>query len=106
MGQRTVDQTGEVRQFVEQPVTLRLPQSPDRHSDVAGIHAAMDGSFVILGFGAPDPDVVYVETQLSGLYQEQPAAIRRYNLVYEDLRAKALDARMSRNLLAKLAKEV
>ncbi|WP_329425981.1 helix-turn-helix domain-containing protein [Streptosporangium sp. NBC_01495] len=71
-----------------------------------GIHAAMDGSFVILGFGAPDPDVVYIETQLSGLYLEQPAAVRRYNLVYEDLRAKTLDARMSRNLLAKLAKEV
>ncbi|WP_433372863.1 helix-turn-helix domain-containing protein [Streptosporangium sp. CA-115845] len=70
-----------------------------------GIHAAMDGSFVILRFGAPDPDVVYLETQLSGLYLEQPAAIRRYNLVYDDLQAKALDARASRDLLTKLAKE-
>ncbi|MEV4375776.1 helix-turn-helix transcriptional regulator [Streptosporangium sp. NPDC049644] len=70
-----------------------------------GIHAAMDGSFVILGFDAPDPDVVYLETQLSGLYLEQPAAIRRYNLVYDDLQAKTLDTRTSRDLLTKLAKE-
>ena len=49
--------------------------------------------------------VVYLETQLSGLYLEQHAVIRRYNLVYDDLQAKALDARASRDLLTKLAKE-
>ncbi|MFC7387660.1 helix-turn-helix domain-containing protein [Sphaerisporangium rhizosphaerae] len=72
----------------------------------AGPHPAMDGGFVILAFPeAPDPDVVYVENQVGSLYLEEPSAIDRYNLVFNHLRAKALDPDRSRGLIAQAAKE-
>src|SRR5258708_25490213 len=41
-----------------------------------GAHPAMDGSFIILGFPeAPDPDVVYLESQTGSLYLEKSAQV-------------------------------
>jgi len=74
---------------------------------VAGPHPAMDGGFVMVGFpGMADPDVVYVENQVGSLYLEDPAAIDRYDAVYNHLRAKALDPDQTRNLLAQVAEEL
>lgn len=72
----------------------------------AGPHPAMDGAFVVLGFPeAPDPDVIYLESQVGSLYLEEATAVDRYNLVFNHLRAKALDPDQSRSLLASVSKE-
>ncbi|MFI7147576.1 helix-turn-helix domain-containing protein [Nonomuraea sp. NPDC050022] len=73
----------------------------------AGPHPAMDGGFVVMGFPqAPDPDVIYLESQVGSLYLEEPSAVDRYNLVFNHLRAKAFDPDRSRSLLASALKEV
>jgi Predicted transcriptional regulators len=73
----------------------------------AGPHPAMDGSFVIVGFPeSADPDVVYLENQVSSLYLEDSAAVDRYNAVYNHLRAKALNPDQTRRLLAQAAEEI
>lgn len=72
----------------------------------SGPHPAMDGSFVIVGFPeSADPDVVYLENQVSSLYLEDPASVDRYNAVYNHLRAKALDPDQTRRLIAQVAEE-
>ncbi|WP_308015954.1 DUF5753 domain-containing protein [Nonomuraea cavernae] len=71
----------------------------------AAMHAGMGGGFVILSFTPPDPDVVYIENEVSGLYLEEPADIDRYNLVYDHIAAKALNPGQSRSFIAKLGKE-
>ncbi|MFC4009274.1 helix-turn-helix domain-containing protein [Nonomuraea purpurea] len=71
----------------------------------AAMHAGMGGGFVILSFTSPDPDVVYIENEVSGLYLEEPADVDRYNLVYDHLIAKALNPGQSRSFIAKLGKE-
>jgi transcriptional regulator with XRE-family HTH domain len=71
----------------------------------AAMHAGMGGGFVLLSFTSPDPDVVYIENEVSGLYLEERADVDRYNLVYEHLMAKALNPGQSRSFIAKLGKE-
>lgn len=73
----------------------------------AGAHPAMDGSFRILGFPeAPDPDVVYLENQVGGLYLEESAEVERYTLMFNHLIAKALDPDESRKLLTQVAQDL
>ncbi|SRR6266536_3350123 len=70
----------------------------------AGAHPAMDGSFIILGFPeAPDPDVVYLESQTGSLYLEKPPEVERYQTVFNHLVAKALDPDESKTLIADVA---
>ena len=70
----------------------------------AGAHPAMDGSFTILGFpDAPDPDVVYLESQTGSLYLEKPPEIERYRAMFNHLVAKALDPEVSVSLIAEAA---
>jgi transcriptional regulator with XRE-family HTH domain len=57
----------------------------------AGAHAGMEGPFMILGFPEPaDPDVVYVESTISGSYLEEQSDVYRYTLMFDHLRAAAL----------------
>jgi transcriptional regulator with XRE-family HTH domain len=56
----------------------------------SGAHAAMDASFDILGFEAPDPDVVYIATGTSGLFIEEKPDVDAYRLMFDHLRASAL----------------
>jgi transcriptional regulator with XRE-family HTH domain len=73
----------------------------------AGAHPAMDGSFRILGFpAAGDPDVVYLENQVGGLYLEEAPQVERYTLMFSHLIAKALDPDESRRLIASVAREL
>ena len=73
----------------------------------AGVHPAMDGAFRVLGFPeAPDPDVVYQENQMGGLYLEKPDEVDRYTLMFSHLMAKALDPGESRALIARAAAEL
>ncbi|HEY3734779.1 MAG TPA: helix-turn-helix transcriptional regulator [Streptosporangiaceae bacterium] len=55
-----------------------------------GAHAAMAASFVILGFEAPDPDVVYLDTATSALFVEETPDVDAYRLMFDHLRASAL----------------
>jgi transcriptional regulator with XRE-family HTH domain len=58
----------------------------------SGAHAGMDGEFTILHYrDSDDPDVVYIENTGSDLYLEQSEVTRRYNKLFDHLRAKAQD---------------
>lgn len=58
----------------------------------AGAHAGMEGPFLILGFPEQaDPDVVYVENTTTGSYLEEPSDVYRYTLMFDHLRAAALN---------------
>ncbi len=71
----------------------------------AGAHAGMDGSFYILNFpDTSDPDVVYIENTTSDLYLEDIGAIRRYEQLFNHLRAAALDPDESITFVANAAK--
>jgi transcriptional regulator with XRE-family HTH domain len=73
----------------------------------AGAHAGLDGEFTVIGFQeAADQDVVYIENTMSDLYLESIDAIRRYNLLFDHLRAKALDPARSADFFTMVAKEL
>jgi hypothetical protein len=73
----------------------------------AGAHAGMDGEFTIIRFREPvDPDVVYIENSTRDLYLEDKDAIRRYLLIFDHLRAAALDPAESVSFITSLAKEL
>jgi transcriptional regulator with XRE-family HTH domain len=73
----------------------------------AGAHAAMNESFIVLGFPEPtDPDVVYLESQAGSLYLERRPEVERYAVMFSHLIAKALDPDESRALIAQAAAEV
>ncbi|MFD1538476.1 helix-turn-helix domain-containing protein [Nonomuraea guangzhouensis] len=56
-----------------------------------GEHSAMHGSFTILQFPpAHDPDKVYLEQQIGGIYTQKTNEVERYKLLYDDVRARAL----------------
>lgn len=71
-----------------------------------GAHAAMLGSFTLLSFseGATD-EVAYIEYATGSLYLEKHEEVRAYTLMYDHLRASALDPRDSIAMIAQLAKE-
>lgn len=73
----------------------------------AGAHPAMDGTFRVLGFpDASDPNVVYQENQMGGLYLERTEEVERYTLMFNHLIAKALDPDDSRKLIKRVAVEL
>lgn len=73
----------------------------------AGAHAGLDGEFDLYSFAeAADQDVVFIENTISDLYLENADAIRRYNLLFDHLRAKALDPAHSAEFFARVAKEL
>jgi transcriptional regulator with XRE-family HTH domain len=70
----------------------------------SGEHAGMDGSFTILNFTDPiDPAVVYVESATKDNYLDDEAAVNRYSLIFDHLRASALKPADSLDLLTRLA---
>jgi transcriptional regulator with XRE-family HTH domain len=73
----------------------------------AGAHPAMDGSFIVLGFPeAPDPDVVYLESQTGSLYLEKLPEVDRYQAMFNHLVAKALGPEESISLIVRAAAEL
>jgi transcriptional regulator with XRE-family HTH domain len=66
-----------------------------------GAHAGMDGEFTILSYDDPaDPDVVYLETSVGEHFEESTAVTRRYNAIFDELRAAALNPAESIRTLA------
>ncbi|MFK3983869.1 Scr1 family TA system antitoxin-like transcriptional regulator [Micromonospora sp. NPDC050397] len=71
----------------------------------AGAHAAMGGPFTILDYADPvlDPTVVYLGNDTSTLLLEKEMQVERYWLMFDHLRAKALDPDESGDFLARVA---
>ncbi|MFF9480726.1 helix-turn-helix domain-containing protein [Streptomyces sp. NPDC014733] len=70
-----------------------------------GAHAGMSGTFSILEFDATsDSSVVYIEGVTSDLYLEKANDVNKYTIMYEHLRAQALNADQSREFIADAAK--
>lgn len=69
-----------------------------------GAHAGMSGTFSILEFDdAADSSVVYIEGVTSDLYLEKTNDVHKYTIMYEHLRAQALNADKSRQFIADTA---
>jgi transcriptional regulator with XRE-family HTH domain len=70
----------------------------------AGAHPAMVGSFVVLDFHEPaDPELVYVEGIAGDDIVEGHNEIRRFGVMFDQLRAMALSPRDSAALVAEAA---
>jgi transcriptional regulator with XRE-family HTH domain len=70
----------------------------------AGAHPGMPGSFVHMDFKDPlDPELVYIDTMAGDLFLEADADLRRYRSMFDHLRATALSATQTSDLLASAA---
>ncbi|MEU2282125.1 helix-turn-helix transcriptional regulator [Streptomyces sp. NPDC013178] len=71
-----------------------------------GAHPGLNGQYAILEFpDASDSSVVYIEGVTSDLYLEKPNDVQKYSVMYEHLRAQALNVDQSRQFIADIAKE-
>jgi transcriptional regulator with XRE-family HTH domain len=70
-----------------------------------GAHPGINGQYAILEFpDAADSSVVYIEGVTSDLYLEKANDVQRYSVMYEHLRAQALNVEQSRHCIADIAK--
>ncbi|MFI9510092.1 helix-turn-helix domain-containing protein [Nocardia sp. NPDC052566] len=73
----------------------------------AGAHPGMAGSFTLLDFPDPaDPELVYVEGIAGDELIEGHSEIRRYGVIFDQLRAMALSPRDSATLIASAAQRL
>ncbi|MGV9313796.1 helix-turn-helix domain-containing protein [Streptomyces sp. NPDC003691] len=71
-----------------------------------GAHPGINGQYAILEFpDAADSSVVYIEGVTSDLYLEKSADVLKYTVMYEHLRAQALNVEQSRAFIEGIAKE-
>ncbi len=71
-----------------------------------GSHPGLNGQYAILEFpDAADSSVVYIEGVTSDLYLEKANDVQKYSVMYEHLRAQALNVEQSRQFIADIAKE-
>nr|WP_202418948.1 helix-turn-helix transcriptional regulator [Streptomyces sp. YIM 132580] len=70
-----------------------------------GAHPGINGQYAILEFpDAADSSVVYIEGVTSDLYLEKANDVQRYSVMYEHLRAQALNVEQTREFITKIAK--
>ncbi|MFD0022159.1 helix-turn-helix domain-containing protein [Streptomyces sp. NPDC058382] len=71
-----------------------------------GAHPGINGQYAILEFpDAADSSVVYIEGVTSDLYLEKANDVQRYSVMYEHLRAQALNVEQTRDFIDRIAKE-
>ncbi|MDR3082571.1 MAG: helix-turn-helix transcriptional regulator [Streptomyces sp.] len=71
-----------------------------------GAHPGLNGQYAILEFAdAADSSVVYLEGVTSDLYLEKAHDVQKYAVMYEHLRAQALNVEDSRQRIIAMAKE-
>ncbi|MYU20415.1 helix-turn-helix domain-containing protein [Streptomyces sp. SID8352] len=71
-----------------------------------GAHPGVNGQYSILEFAdTADSSVVYIEGVTSDLYLEKAQDVQKYTVMYEHLRAQALNVEQSRRLIEQMAKE-
>jgi hypothetical protein len=69
-------------------------------------HVAMDGSFEIMHFAEPNPDVVYLENMTSALYLEEEADLDQYKMAFGHLQEMALSPASSVQFISEVAAEL
>lgn len=72
----------------------------------AGAYAAMGFPFTILDFGGDDPGIAYVESLTSAQYLERAEDVERYRLMFDHLRAAALNLKDSRTRMDGISKDL
>ncbi|MFI7501341.1 helix-turn-helix domain-containing protein [Streptomyces sp. NPDC049687] len=71
-----------------------------------GAHTGITGQYAILEFAdTADASVVYIEGVTSDLYLEKALDVQKYSVMYEHLRAQALNVDQSRQFILNVAKE-
>ncbi|MET7932669.1 helix-turn-helix transcriptional regulator [Streptomyces sp. NPDC005322] len=71
-----------------------------------GSHPGMSGQFAILEFSdESDTSVVYLEGVTSDLYLEKLSDVQSYSMMYEHLRAQALNVEQSRQFISEVAQD-
>lgn len=71
-----------------------------------GAHPGVSGQYAILEFpDAADSSVVYIEGVTSDLYLEKAQDVQKYSVMYEHLRAQALNVDQSREFISNVAKD-
>ncbi|MFI8521402.1 helix-turn-helix domain-containing protein [Streptomyces sp. NPDC085481] len=71
-----------------------------------GAHPGISGHYAILEFpDTSDSSVVYIEGVTSDLYLEKAQDVAKYSVMYEHLRAQALNAEQTREFVTRIAKE-
>ncbi|BBC34062.1 XRE family transcriptional regulator [Streptomyces graminofaciens] len=71
-----------------------------------GAHPGLNGQYSILEFpDTADSSVVYIEGVTSDLYLEKPHDVQNYSVMYEHLRAQALNADQTLRFILDAAKE-
>jgi hypothetical protein len=70
-----------------------------------GIHAAIDGSFVILSFEGY-PDLLYIEHLLGCVYLEKPSETEKGRMIFEHLRSTAFNTTDSAALIREQVKKI
>jgi Domain of unknown function (DUF5753) len=71
-----------------------------------GFHPGLYGSFMLMGFPEPNPDVVWVENLTNSVYFEEPGDVGRYTEVFDHLRATALAPPETRIRIKDILKEL
>lgn len=72
-----------------------------------GAHPGMPGSFVLMDFPeTADPSVVYIDSMAGDLFLEAEADIRRYDQIFDHLRAQALSPDDSAALIGALVRGI
>ncbi|MDQ8704539.1 helix-turn-helix transcriptional regulator [Streptomyces sp. LHD-70] len=70
-----------------------------------GAHPGVNGQYAILEFpDAADSSVVYIEGVTSDLYLEKANDVQKYSVMYEHLRAQALNVDQTRQFISEVAK--
>ncbi|MFE2373678.1 helix-turn-helix domain-containing protein [Streptomyces sp. NPDC059398] len=70
-----------------------------------GAHPGINGQYAILEFpDAADSSVVYIEGVTSDLYLEKAQDVQKYSVMYEHLRAQALNVEQTREFIMEIAK--
>ncbi|WP_328538225.1 helix-turn-helix domain-containing protein [Streptomyces sp. NBC_00344] len=71
-----------------------------------GAHPGINGQYAILEFpDAADSSVVYIEGVTSDLYLEKAHDVQKYSVMYEHLRAQALNVEQTRQFIMEIAKD-
>ncbi|MFE7749058.1 helix-turn-helix domain-containing protein [Streptomyces sp. NPDC057428] len=71
-----------------------------------GAHPGISGQYAILEFpDAADSSVVYIEGVTSDLYLEKANDVQRYSVMYEHLRAQALNVDQTRQFIGDIVKD-
>ncbi|MFI2368419.1 helix-turn-helix domain-containing protein [Streptomyces sp. NPDC018833] len=71
-----------------------------------GAHPGINGQYAILEFpDASDSSVVYIEGVTSDLYLEKANDVQKYSVMYEHLRAQALNVEQTRQFIEAIAKD-